>query len=222
MKGYNEMRTLPLQSSAKSNRSGSAITALLVIAGLVIVVFLTRTYLKNTAKDPDTCVGLKPWEEWRLRETSEKPAETPFEEQPDISKRLEYNVRVLLQDESRGKLLLVIQPDGSVKGGWSGRYRETDKTDHDIQGSGFNGFVCPLKTYQDENGEDPSKLYFIAKGTFMIHENDSKSKMRISAGDLYLVGWLESDHSINGELTITTNEKYYETFECKAIRPIEL
>ncbi len=216
------MQNVHLHSSTKQIRSGSALVCLLVIVGLVVAVMLVQGVMKKTAKDPDTCLDLEPWKEWRLRESNAKPIEEPFEEQPDITEGVRYDVNVKYQDESRGEIYLVIQPDGMVRGRWHGNYyKEKSKLNFDVQSSDFEGYVCPLKIYQDENGEDPSKLYFIAKGTFLIHETDLKNNYRIRIGDLYVTGWLETDYVAYGKLVITTDEKYSETYDWKAYRPVK-
>jgi len=189
---------------------------------VVIVVVLAQRVMKETVKDPDTCLDLEPWKEWRLRESNPKVLQEPSEKQPDITKGVQYDVNVNYQDENRGQLYLVIQPDGIVIGAWHGHYhKEKSKLGVDIQDGDFAGYVCPLKIYRDENGEDPSKLYFIAKGDFLIHEYDLKSKYHIITGDLYVTGWVESDCAVHGKVVITSDEKYSEAFDWMASHPVK-
>lgn len=216
------MQNVHLRLSTKPIRSGSTLVWFLVLVGLVIVVVLAQEVMKKTAKDPDTYPDLEPWTEWRLRESNAKALEEPSEEQPDITEGVRYDLNVNYQDEGRGEMYLVIRPDGTVMGVWHGNYyKEKTKLSFDIQGGDFEGYVCPLKIYQDENGENPSKLYFIAKGKFLIHEFDFKKKYRIRVGDLYVTGWLEADYVVYGKLVITSDEKYSETYDWKAYRPVK-
>ena len=216
------MQNVHLRLSTKPIRSGSTLVWFLVFVGLVIVVIVAQVVMKKTAKDPDTCFDLEPWTEWRLRESNAKAPGEPSEEQPDITEGVRYNVGVIYQDEIRGNILLWIQPDGTVMGAWQGYYHDVEsKLQFDIQGGDFEGYVCPLKIYQDENGQDLSKLHFIAKGDFLIHEFDSGTKYRIRVGDLYVTGWLETDYVAYGKLVITSNEKYSETYDWKAFRPVK-
>ena len=216
------MQNVDIHSSPKPIRSGSAPIWVLVVVGIVIVLVLLQGLTRKTAKDPDTCFDLEPWTEWQLRKSNAKALEEPSEEQPGITEGLRYDVGAKYQDQSRGEIDLVIQPDGIVEGAWHGYYhKKKSKLLWDIQGGAFKGYVCPLKIYQDENGEDPSKLYFIAKGDFLIHESDLKSKYHIRVGDLYVTGWLEAGYAAYGKLVITSNEKYSETYDWKANRPVK-
>ena len=216
------MRNVHRNLSTKPIRSGSALVLFLVFVGLVIAVILAQGVKKKAAKDPDTCFDLEPWTEWRLRKSNAKALEEPSKEQPDITDGVRYDPDVNYQDERRGEINLVIHPDGTVSGAWHGYYHKEPKLNFDIQGGDFEGYVCPLKLYQDENGEDPSKLYFIAKGSFLIHEYGSKNnKYHISMGNLYVTGWIEADYTGHGKLVITSDEKYSETYDWKAYRPIK-
>jgi hypothetical protein len=189
----------------------------LIFVVVVIVVVLAQRLMKETAKDPDTCLDLEPWKEWRLRESNPKALQMLSEEQPDITKGVRYDVNVNYQDEGRGQLYLVIQPDGMVMGAWNGHYhKEKSKLSIDIQNGDFAGYVCPLKIYRDENGEDPSKLYFIAKGDFLIHESDLESKYHIITGALYVTGWIDADYAVRGKIVITSDEKYSEIYDWRA------
>lgn len=213
------MQNVHLHSSTKPIRLGSALLGLLVVVGLVIVVFLTQVVMKKMAKDPDTCFDLEPWKEWRLRKSNAKPIGEPSEEQPDITEGVQYDVPVKHQDRNCGRIRLWIRPNGTVSGAWQGNYYTKSKVNIDVQNGGFEGYVCPLKIYQDEIDEDPSKLYFIAKGKFLIHESDSKNKYRVRVGDLYVTGWLEADYVVYGKLIITSDEKYSRTHNWEAKRP---
>lgn len=208
------------QHSVKRNRSGSALVWLLIVLGLAFVVYAVQWYLKGSRKDPDLCYDLAPWKEWRLRETSTKPPQEPSEEQPNIIGVLRFDTNARFQDEPRGEITLSIFPDGSVAGRWYGQYYKKKKINFDIFSADFEGKTYPRKIYLDEDGEDPSKLYFITKGKFVIQEsNFEKGGLKHRAGDIYVTGWLNTDKTAMGEITITSNEKYSETFDWKASRP---
>lgn len=201
------------------NRFGSAGLVLLVVIIVVLAVLLVQWYLKRTVKDPDLAEGLMPWEEWRLRAKSTKAVPECSEEQPELAEMLGYNANVELSGSSdhRGEIQLVIRPDGTVMGSWGGNYYNNDKVNFDVQGGGFAGRVYPGKIYRDENGQDPSRLYFLAKGEFAIHETDfKKDRFHIRVGDIYVRGWLDSDHRVTCEIIITSDENYYECFDWQA------
>lgn len=215
------MQSAHLHRRPQKKRSASALLGLLIVIALAAAIYFAQLYLKKTAKDPDTCHDLAPWKEWRLRQSSEKPAQELFEQQPDITNIILYDTNVRLEREPRGELRLTIHPDGSVGGMWYGDYYNNSKVNFDILRGDFKGRTYPRKIYRDEQGlEDKSKLYFITKGTFLLAEtNFKKDTVFHRGGDIYVRGWVEPDYKIMGEIIITSNEKYFETFTWQASRP---
>ena len=176
----------------------------------------------HTLTDPDTAQDLTPWKEWRLREKSEKPVPPISEKQAKLSAAIKFdmNARLLGTEDPRGDLVLFVSPEGQISGDWSGTYSNDKKDNFDVQGGRFDGKVFPGKIYRDEKGEDPSKLYFLGKGKFMVHKTSADAKQyRIIGGDIYVRGWLSPDLSVAGEIIITSDEKYFQTFSFKAARP---
>jgi hypothetical protein len=208
---------------AKSqNRRGNAVIGLIVILLLVGVVYGVQRYRKSHTPDPDTAKDLTPWKEWQLREKSEKLVPPISEKQAKIPSLIKFdmNARLPGTEDSRGELAIFISPEGHVTGDWSGIYSNAKRDNFDVQVGRFEGKVFPGKICLDEKGEDQSKLYFLAKGKFMIHKTSADAKQyHIMGGDIYIRGWLSPDLSVAGEIIITSDEKYSETFDFKAVRP---
>jgi hypothetical protein len=216
------MEAAQLYRSPKTNRQASALLGLLIVIALAAVVYLGQWWLKKTAKNPDLCQDLAPWKEWRLRQASENDRPTPSAEQPDITEGIEFRAEAEAkgaENSPRGTVQLTVNQDGTVLGNWNGTYYNDAKVNYDGNGD-FTGYVCPAKIYQDENGQDPSKLYFITKGKFILHETDLKNKYHIRAGDIYVTGWINTDYVVTGKVTTTSDEKYSEVFDWTAYRPI--
>ena len=202
------------------NRSGSALVGLIAVVVLVIVVACVQWYRKGKAKDPDLCDDLTPWKEWRLRETSTKPPAQPSGGQPVITKMLTFDTNAYVGGEPRGAIGLMIFPDGTLNGAWSGQYYKRQKVNFDIMGGGFEGRIYPRKIYRDEDGEDPTRLYLMAKGKFLIAETDfAKNTLFHRGGYIYVRGWLNPDYSASGKIIITSDEKNFEEFDWKAAGP---
>ncbi len=218
------MKFANLQWLAERNRPASALVGLLIVIALVFLVYFVQWHLRKTAKDPDVYHDLAPWKEWRLRQSSQKPQEEPSEKQVKITESLAYdsNVRVKDGDEPRGEIYFLIKPGGSVLGRWYGTYHKERTASFQIMGGDFEGKVYPAKIYRDENGEeDPSQLYFLAKGEFLVQETNSKKGTVFNrGGQIYIRGWISPEHVSTGEITITSDEKYFETFTWKAYRPV--
>jgi hypothetical protein len=189
---------------------------------LVAVVYGVQRYMKSHTPDPDTAKDLTPWTEWRLREKSEKPVPPISDKQAKIPGTIKFDMIARLPGttDSRGELALAIGSEGQIIGNWSGTYSNDKKDNFDVQNGRFDGKVYPGKIYEDEKGRDPSKLYFLGKGNFMMHKTSADAKeYRIVDGDIYARGWLNPDLSVAGEIIITSDEKYSQAFAFQAGRP---
>jgi len=220
------MQCVYLHRRGERYRAFSALLALVIILGLACAVYFVQRHMKATTKDPDLCDDLKPWKEWRLRQASKKPEQAVSPEQPDIREAIQFDTNVSEQDtdEPRGELSFAILPGGRVSGQWYGFYHKKREISLQILTGDFEGKVWPGKVCRDEAGqEDPSKLYLMAKGRFLMQETNSKRKIVTNrAGDIYVRGWLSPKYSATGEVTITSNEKYFETFTWKCSEPVTL
>ncbi|MBW8040800.1 MAG: hypothetical protein FVQ85_12460 [Planctomycetes bacterium] len=216
------MRGIDLRPVPRRYRGISPILALLLIAALFCAVVGVKWYMKANVKDPDLCDDLMAWKEWRLREASEKPIQKPSAEHPVITEGFKFDTNLSEKDgtEPRGELLFFVGPDGGVAGSWHGLYWKTRERNVQIMGGDFAGKAYPAKIYRSETGEeDASKLYLMAKGEFLIQEAyTDKGGIFHRAGDIYVRAWLSRDHVLTGEFTITSDEKYFETFTWNTFR----
>lgn len=191
----------------RRNRSG----AVLILMTLLIVVLCCLIWLDPMALfkkgDPDL-----PWnQESRLRKRGEKAAVELHEQQPHFSKALRIETRAYQGEAKRGKISLMIHPDGRMEGNWSGKYNPKPNVCYDIMIAAFKGNTDPSKIYEDKHGQDLSKLFFIAKGPFVILESEG-ARNRSVKGYIYVTGWLEPDYKVTGEIIITSDKRTFKTF----------
>jgi len=117
-----------------------------------------------------------------------------------------------MQDgEKRGQIYVIILADGTVQGEWKGAFYIDQYVDFQVFNCTFEGLVDPEPVFKkDEEGEDPTKLFFITKGHFAMLETNSKSgKVRNLVGEAYARGWIDVDYMVDGELIITTDNKNF-------------
>lgn len=200
----------------------SGYTFLLVIIAIAIIALLYSMYFKGgfgKISGVDNKDNALPWtQEHRILE-QDKPIAPPTAEQAEIKESLYFDLNAREGDQSRGEIRITIYQDGRVAGNWLGSYYEK-KINFDILNGDFKGNIDSSNIFVDENGvKFPSRLYFIAKGSFLIEENDLKNKLAHRGGTIYVTGWLGSDYSIFGKITITSDKKYYEVFDFSADRP---
>lgn len=202
------MQAAPLQCPPQTSRPAFVVLlVLLVIVVVCALIWLDPSALFNRS-DPEL-----PWnEEFRIVK-SDKDVPPPSEQQPQLTSFLEYNAEAQQQGKPRGQIGLLIHPDGRIKGGWGGEYKPQPEVTHEIFAGQFKGNIDPSKIYHDADGEDPTKLYFITKGRFLILEtNWENNKVRKVAGRIYVTGWLDTEYNAAGKITITSDKRSFETF----------
>jgi hypothetical protein len=204
-----------------SRRSGYAF--LMILIALAIIVLLYSVFFSggfNKSVDVDSHENVLPWsQEYRLLD-KDKEVPPTLPAQPKLDKIIGFDLNARQDDQHRGELAIVIDTAGRVSGYWKGNYYNAQKTHFAILGGSFKGNVDPSNIFADENGKEyPAMLYFIAKGKFLLKESDLKSKLAHRGGTIYITGWLGSDYSTFGEVTITSDNKYYEVFDFSADRP---
>jgi len=181
---------------------------IIVIGGLI---WLDPTALLRRG-DPNL-----PWnEEFRLVKADEEVA-APSEEQPQITGNLLFQAWAMQEDSRRGKIGMVIRRDGRIEGAWAGEYHPQPNVDYTIMGCKLKGNIDPSKIYSDETGEDPSQLYFITRGKFIILAvNTETSETGKVAGRLYVTGWLDTEYNATGKVTMTSDKRSFEMFSWQA------
>ncbi|MBN1391971.1 MAG: hypothetical protein JW947_04115 [Sedimentisphaerales bacterium] len=198
------MRTIQMMGASGGNRRGNAIVVIIIL--IVIGVFL---WLDPMALFHRSGSGM-PWDEERRIARQGVEIKQPKEEQPKISDNMVFLCPIEEDKDVVGEVLLFILPDGHIRGEWSGKYKPEPDLLWEIVGSRFKGNIDPTKLYSDAGGEDPKKLYFIAKGGFLILETNSKTdKIRTASGDIYVTGWLDNEYNAVGRLTVTSDKKTY-------------
>ena len=196
-----------------NKRSGYAL-----LLGLVIVVAIGMLIYYMNMYGPVREIGKgesniePPWRQWHKMQVrlhrwavGEHRAE-----QPQLSEPLEVEAECLQDGENRGQIGMVILADGTVEGGWGGEFFINRDVEFQVMSCEFEGSIDPEHVYSDENGEDLSRLFFIAKGHFVILEsNNDTGRTRSLTGDAYVRGWLDVDNWVEGEIILTSDKRSF-------------
>ena len=196
------------------NRNGYAMLLMLVIV-IAIAAYMYYLQFGRTEKLPesDSAGNVLPWKEENLLVKDGEAIERPTDKQIDIANGLNCDLNVGIDGEEGGELEFAINPDGSCWGNWHGTFYDSKKVNYDIMQGDCKGNIASSKIYKDQNGEDASKLYLIAKGKYLIAENDfKKGKLQHRGGTFYVTGWVNRDHSVTGKITETATPEGYKTF----------
>jgi len=183
---------------------------LVVVIGMVIYYFaLSPPIDRETSRMQKQFPDKYPWvEEFRLRKRGEEAKQRPSAKQPNIRGTFRLEAEVRQEGKGRGTIQMLIKPDGTVEGTWLADYRtRAPKIDYTVINAKFKGNTDPSKIYKNEYGEDPTKLYIITKGNFLILEtNFETGKVRNLVGYIYVTGWIGPDYKTFGQLHITSDK----------------
>jgi len=162
--------------------------------------------------DPDAL----PWEEhkWLMYDAKLGGGRPEvFEGQPEILEGLGYEAKLYKEEETCGEIKLGVWLDGTVAGEWSGEFERSEPAkkryttlrdkERRYASNSFRGNIVMTKIYSDEEGQDRSKLYFIARGKLLLEEFDyqMRDSHRIR-GDVYVTGWMGSEYDVEGKLYV--------------------
>ena len=155
-----------------------------------------------------------PWEEHKLLMYDKKLGEgkpVVFDEQPEILEGLGYKAELHKDRKKCGEIILGVRLDGTVAGEWSGEFERSEPAkkkyttlkdrERRYVSNSFRGNIVKRKIYSDEQGQDRSKLYLIARGELLLEEFDyhMRDSHRIR-GDVYVTGWMDSDYKVESKL----------------------
>ena len=113
--------------------------------------------------------------------------------------------------------------DGNVQGGWNADYTKGRKPKMNyVMNAEFEGNIDPTVMFFDENGDDPTKLFIIAKGKIRIlATNYDNGKIQPSVQDIWISGWVGKDQRAKGEMLLIMDKELYQTFNWKGSPPIQ-
>lgn len=204
------MKPVSFVFQTKKKRTGVIlILMLLVVVLLGVAIWMGPSLIWSSDSDPNL-----PWnEEFRLLKSDQEPAQYHSSQQPNIEKLMLFKSYPTEGDISRGEITITLRPNGRIGGGWSGDFNPEPHLEHAVLMAGFNGNIDPSKIYRDEQGQDLSKLYFIAKGALVILETNTQTggNRRIS-GYIYVTGWIDPKYTAVGKITITSDKKNFKVY----------
>jgi len=210
-------------SIGRGDRAGYALLlgllALLVIGLVVIYVRMHGPIYQIGKGKSDIEAPWRQWHQMHVRTKKGDPPGRPRAKQPQIPKSLQVIAKCEEEGQPRGTLEVVFLPEGKVYAVWSGQFFFKKKVDFQVMGSKSNGRIDPDRMYTDNQGDDPSRLFFITKGHFAILQTDDNTgQVRNLAGEMYVRGWLCLDRAVHGEIILTVDQKnfYLYTWKGKA------
>ncbi len=219
------MNSVKNSRMSKSNRSGFVpiLILIIVVIGVVwcFVRFSKPSISLPASVNPASSHEVLPWEhKEKLLTSDEAPYASTSEDQPSIENGIFIKASIK-QSNTSGDFIVNISAYGSVQGGWYSDYSKgRNPRMNYVMNAGFAGNIDPTVMFFDENGDDPTKLFFIAKGEISIlATNYDNGEIQLSVQDIWISGWVHKDQRAKGEMLLITGKKTYQTFNWKAPRP---
>jgi len=212
MTAYETTRQAKCNSSGGFKGGFALLVVLIAVAIVAVLYFLDLRAIFGPAVPVTEPPSHRPWvEEERIVGEGGK-IKLPKAPKPVLETDLILEGLVSRNSAARGTVTIEITPNGKVTGAWSCDHVQ-DGQRH-VVNAAFDGNVDASKTYEDERGEDKSLLYFIAKGKYAEEIYDETTGSSSSAkGVVYVTGWLGSDYTGWGHITLTTDKTWSITYE---------
>lgn len=177
---------------------------LLLVVVLGALVWLDPSALLNKS-DKDL-----PWNQVRRIVPKGKTVPLPKDGQPTFANSLGLVADCTKDNQQRGSVKIVISTDGRVQGIWSGDFFPQDDIRYEVVTADFEGNIDPSYMYKTDSETDPTRLYIITRGNFMIMETQEKTgQVRKVEGKIYMTGWISPDYYLDGKVIITSDKRNY-------------
>lgn len=170
---------------------GYILIGLLVVAVIIVMLYMIDLTAMFGPIDKNRAYEERPWfEQQRLLGKNALPIkQTGKKGKTVISSQTILKGNVQRNDENRGNLEIVIEPNGLAAGRWQCEYEYTDSS-YTISAQ-FKGNIDPTKTFENENGKNKQLLYLITKGKYEQIKTDKKTANQWPIKQtIYVVGWI--------------------------------
>lgn len=203
------------------NKGFAAILGLLVVLVIAMMIYFldikaifgpSQQYVSRPTQEED-----RPWLMETMLVAADKTVPPPHRGQPELLKIINLQGSVQRNNAPRGRIALTFSRDCRILADWSTQYNDEKKT-HSIH-SLMKGNIVPDKAYSDDNGSDPSRLYFYAKGAYTQTTQSSDNTSQTENGVAYIMGWLRPDYTAEGTITITTDQSWSALYPFSAHLP---
>jgi hypothetical protein len=192
------------------NKGFAAILGLLVVIAIAMMIYFldiraifgpSQQYANRPTQEED-----RPWLMEEMLIAADKNVPPPHRGQPELLAIVNLQGVVERNNAPRGRIALTFSRDCRILADWSAQYNTENKM-YSIH-SLMKGNIVPDKAYSGDNGSDPTRLYFFAKGAYAQTTQLSDKTSQTENGIAYIMGWLRPDYTAEGTITITTDQSW--------------
>jgi len=189
--------------------------ALLIVMIAVAIAMLLYAIQMGTLFDPagETApaeIQERPWAWEHLLADADKTVKKPKAPRPLLTEEFAVGGSAQRTGQPRGQVRLTFGTDGRIAGTWQARF-ELEGKGHRFSAPAMAGNVSVKMAYEDQNGTDKTRLFFIAKGPYE-HVTAAGETASREKGTAWITGWLRPDRTAEGYVTVTTDETWAMAF----------
>lgn len=195
-----------MNNPARRHPRGSMALATLIVVAIIATMYmiLIRGILPGGGGGGRPVIQDRPWRLEKLLVPSDKLIDLPEPPQVSVNEGFELKAAVSRNGSDRQFSTLKFEGNGNVSGKWLCKYTHEERQ-YDFSAE-YKGNVVVDREFSDESGSDETKLFFIVKGTYTQHVYHVDIGDKVTEGIIYLTGWVDPDKSMEGILTITTDD----------------
>ncbi|HOK95716.1 MAG TPA: hypothetical protein PK052_08145 [Anaerohalosphaeraceae bacterium] len=197
-----------MMTGRKKQYRGFALLVVLIAAAILMLLYFVQIDVFVAPEPKSSQPAAFEQRPWLLEDLLAGPGQSipmPSPPKAQIDRPFERTAAVSRNQSSRGRITAAFETDGRIVAQWNGTWTE-GPTNFQINAV-MKGNISVSKTYEDAAGKDKSRLFFIARGQYCKTEEGSVGSVQ-EEGTAYLLGWLCSDYSAVGCITITTDRKW--------------
>lgn len=185
----------------------------LAIVMLLYVIQMDTLFGPQMPAKPEQ-IQERPWIHENLLLPAEETVKKPKAPKPLLTEDFQLAGQADRNGQPRGQVTLSFSMDGRLKTDWQCEYT-ADGTTHQLA-SQTAGNVAVKMAYEDEQGPDETRLFFISKGDYVHTKSTPETAAIREKGTAWVIGWLRPDRTADGFVTITTDRKWSIAFAFKA------
>jgi len=188
--------------------NGSALIALLIVIVIALALYMVDITAIFGPIDKNRAYEERPWfEEHRIAAKENLPIkQTGKGGKIRILSQAKLKGSVQRNNENRGTVEIIIEPNGLAKGHWQCSYEHIENKTSYIITASFEGNIDPTKNFASQKGINKKLLYFITKGKFREVKTDANGQQWLNEAPIYVVGWIDNDLSAKGKLFLMSND----------------
>ncbi len=184
----------------------------MALATLIVVVIIASLYMiliKSILPVGNSGGGRavkqdRPWRLDHLIVPADQHIDMPKPPKVAIDEEFVLKAAVSRGESIRDFAILKFDPNGEVSGKWECNYTHQERQYSYI--ATYAGNIVADKEFSDDSVSDDSLLFFIVKGTYTQRVQHVDIGEKLTEGIIYLTGWVGADKSLQGILTITTDD----------------